>query len=79
MNNYVPRRAWDHLAGKPLTQVEKNIAVLVSDGMTNREIAHEVGISPNTVKSHMARINGKLGTRERSSMVAQLLRSGVID
>ena len=54
-------------AGRPeLTQREQEIAALATEGMTNREIAAELGISENTVKTQLKRIFEKLGIRSRA-------------
>jgi DNA-binding NarL/FixJ family response regulator len=51
--------------GEPLTGRETEIARLVADGKTNAEIGAEIFISANTVKTHIARVQNKLGVRNR--------------
>jgi len=48
-----------------LTGAEKRILRLVSQSMTNREIASRLGISPATVKRHLENILRKLQVRNR--------------
>ena len=48
-----------------LTATEKRVLALVSDSMTNREIASSLGISPATVKRHLENILHKLDLRNR--------------
>ncbi|WP_208298662.1 LuxR C-terminal-related transcriptional regulator [Streptomyces liangshanensis] len=50
-----------------LTEVEQRVAVLLVDGLGNRELADETGRSPNTVKVHLKNIYRKYGmtTREQ--------------
>ncbi|TQE32618.1 helix-turn-helix transcriptional regulator [Streptomyces ipomoeae] len=50
-----------------LTEVEQKVAVLLVDGLGNRELANEIGRSPNTVKVHLKNIYRKYGmtTREQ--------------
>jgi DNA-binding NarL/FixJ family response regulator len=48
-----------------LTAAEERVLTLVSQSMTNREIASALGISPATVKRHLENILCKLGARNR--------------
>ncbi|MEI4271448.1 response regulator transcription factor [Klenkia sp. LSe6-5] len=61
-----------------LSAREVDILRLVAEGHTNKEIGDVVDLSALTVKSHLARIARKLGTGDRSHMVALGIRSGVI-
>jgi two-component system NarL family response regulator len=54
---------------------EREVAELLADGATNREIAERLVISENTVKNHVRNILGKLKLRNRRE-VANLLRKG---
>lgn len=59
--------------GQPaLTGREREIAQLVGDGLSNKEIAHRLGISPATVKNHVHTILDKLDVSRRSSIGARL-------
>jgi len=59
---------------------EREIEVLrfVADGRSNKWIGEELSLSALTVKSHLARISRKLGTGDRSHLVAIALRAGLI-
>ncbi|GIF23298.1 DNA-binding CsgD family transcriptional regulator [Actinoplanes tereljensis] len=48
-----------------LTDSEQTVAELISAGHTNRSAATELGISPNTVNTHLRSVFGKLGVRSR--------------
>lgn len=48
-----------------LTKREQQILGLLAEGWTNDEIAAPLEISPNTVKTHVARILEKLGVGDR--------------
>ena len=48
-----------------LTATEKRVLALVSESMSNREIATSLGISPATVKRHLENILHKLDLRNR--------------
>lgn len=60
-------------AAKPkLTDREREIALLVVDGLTNREIAAGLSISENTVKTQLKRIFEKLGVNSRALLTKYL-------
>ena len=62
-----------------LTTREHDVLALVADGLSNREIAHELAISEHTVKFHLASIFGKLGVSTRTEAVQRGVRLGVIE
>jgi len=49
-----------------LTEREHEVLMLVSQGMTNKQIARTLTISPATVKAHVERIIAKLGVSDRT-------------
>jgi non-specific serine/threonine protein kinase len=49
----------------PLTERELEIAALVADGLSNREIAEQLVVSKRTVDTHVTHIFGKLGVTSR--------------
>ncbi|ROZ89400.1 LuxR family transcriptional regulator [Gordonia sp. OPL2] len=53
-----------------LTPQEEAVTALVSRGLSNREVAAELFISPKTVQYHLTRIYAKLGLRSRSELAA---------
>lgn len=55
----------DDLA-KVLTEREREVVDLVAEGLTNKEIARRLEISPATVKVHVERLIGKLGVADRT-------------
>jgi DNA-binding CsgD family transcriptional regulator len=59
-----------------LTPSEQRVATLVATGMTNREIAAAVFMSPKTVEANLTRVYRKLGVRSRAELVSRLQRSG---
>ncbi len=64
-----------HGAAAPgLTSREREIAELVADGLSNRQIAERLVISKRTVDAHIEHIYGKLGVSSRVQL-ADWLRS----
>jgi LuxR family maltose regulon positive regulatory protein len=51
---------------EPLSARERQVLRLVAAGLTNREIAEELYLSVNTVKTHLKRMYGKLGVSSRT-------------
>lgn len=60
------------VAGDTLTRREREIAILVSEGLTNREIADRLVISRRTVDSHLEHIRAKLAVSSRTEIGDQL-------
>jgi two-component system nitrate/nitrite response regulator NarP len=57
-----------------LTPREYQVAMLVARGLSNKVIAHQLGISHGTVKQHMHKIIEKLGVKSRFEAMPMLLR-----
>lgn len=57
-----------------LSEREQEVARLVLDGLTYREVADRLFISAKTVEHHMARIRQRLGCANRSEVIAELRR-----
>jgi DNA-binding CsgD family transcriptional regulator len=55
-----------------LTHREKEIALLMAEGMSNTEIAAQLHITELTVKTHVSRILAKFGVKQRSAVAAKL-------
>ena len=55
-----------------LTMREREVAVLIGQGLSNKEIANDLRIGPATVKNHVHSILEKLNVRRRSAIVHQL-------
>lgn len=55
-----------------LTRREREVAVLIGQGLSNKEIANDLCIGPSTVKNHVHSILEKLNVRRRSAIVHQL-------
>ncbi|MBI3478656.1 MAG: response regulator transcription factor [Acidobacteria bacterium] len=59
-----------------LTPREEQVVALVADGLSNREAAHELGLSEHTVKKYMLRIFDKLGISTRVELVLYAVSNG---
>ncbi len=65
--------------GDMLTQREREILQLLADGMSNADVAKQLFISQETVKSHVRHILTKLEADTRTHAVAIALREAIID
>src|SRR5438067_13875377 len=66
-------------AARNLTKREREILSLVAEGMSNREIAERLVLSPETVKSHVAAILEKLGVSDRTQAAIYAVRNGLVE
>lgn len=57
-----------------LTPRERELAKLLMDGLSNREIADTLGVTAETVKTHMGRLLEKTSSRSRFDFLSKLLR-----
>ncbi|MFQ5382718.1 MAG: LuxR C-terminal-related transcriptional regulator, partial [Dehalococcoidia bacterium] len=64
--------------GENLSPRELDVLTLIADGLPNKAIALELGISENTVKFHAASILGKLGAASRAEAVMLAARRGLL-
>ena len=60
-----------------LTRREREVALLVGQGLTNREIAARLFISERTAESHVEQIRGKLGFHSRGQIAAWVAAHGL--
>jgi LuxR family maltose regulon positive regulatory protein len=63
---------------EPLTQREVEILHLLASGLSNKEIAEELVITPGTVKVHTSHIYGKLEVKSRTQAIAKAQNLGVL-
>jgi len=63
---------------EPLTPREIQVLELLAEGLANKAIAEQLGISDQTVKFHVASIYGKLGAANRTDAVRRAARRGMI-
>lgn len=60
-----------------LSRRETDVLRLLSDGLSNRRIAEELGVGDETVKTHLRKIYKKLGVQDRTQAVSLALRQGL--
>jgi DNA-binding NarL/FixJ family response regulator len=61
-----------------LTDREREIMAHVASGLTNDQIAHQLYLSPATVRTHVSRAITKLGARDRTQLVVLAYETGLV-
>lgn len=62
-----------------LTEREREVLLLVAQGLSNAEIAEELCIGLRTVKTHVSSVLAKVGARDRTQLVILAYESGLIE
>jgi len=62
---------------KALTPRQTEAMDFIAQGLTDKEIARKMGISPDSVKRHVGRARSKLGARNRPHAIFQLFDLGL--
>ena len=63
------------LAG--LSDRESEVLEALCQGMSNKEMAEVLFVSPETIKSHVSTVLGKLGAKDRTQAVISATRAGM--
>jgi DNA-binding NarL/FixJ family response regulator len=71
-----PRKLPDGLAD--LTEREREVLLLVAQGLSNAELTQALHVSLPTAKTHVSRILTKLGARDRTQLLVLAYESGLI-
>jgi DNA-binding NarL/FixJ family response regulator len=61
-----------------LTEREREILALVTQGASNRQIAENLYLTEGTVKNHMSSILSKLGVRDRTQAALKAKEMGLV-
>ncbi|WP_291426763.1 response regulator transcription factor [Deinococcus sp.] len=67
-----------HVNVPRLTPRESEVLPLLAQGFSNKEIARNLGVSPDTIKDHLARLYGKLEARDRTEAVSRARNIGLL-
>lgn len=68
----------ENLGRESLTVSEQRILQLIVTGQSNKEIAFNLGVSENTVKTHVKNILAKLGVADRTAAATSAIRRGMV-
>ena len=63
----------------PLSPREREVLVLIAEGLSAPDIAKRLHLSPATVKSHLQTLYEKLGVSDRAAAVASAMRGGLLE
>ncbi len=63
---------------EPLSPRELDVLRAMAEGLSNKQIAHNLDISEHTIKFHVNAILGKLGAQSRTEAVVRATRAGLI-
>lgn len=74
-----PAAEHSHTESHELSERERDVLVLVARGLTNKEIASELSISPHTVMSHRKNIAHKTGIRSVAGLTVYAVLNKLID
>jgi DNA-binding NarL/FixJ family response regulator len=75
----LPKEHGALLLSRQLTQRERQVLSLLSRGVPGRDIGERLGVSSNTVRSHVQTILSKLQVHSRAEAVAFALQNGLVD
>ena len=64
--------------GLDLTEREREVLVLMVEGLSNSQIAAKLGVSSSTIKSHVSNVLSKLGVTSRTEAVSLALRHHIV-
>ncbi len=80
----VTARLVDAIAQRPgdrprdqLTRREREVLEAIGRGLSNKRIAHELGVSEKTVKTHVGHVLAKLGVADRTQAAVHAVRAGL--
>jgi len=67
------RTSHEHLTGREL-----DVLIRIAHGQSNREIAADLGLGEETVKTHVSNVLAKLGVSDRTQAAVHAIRSGLV-
>jgi DNA-binding NarL/FixJ family response regulator len=78
-NKHLYNKEDDNCDAVSLTSRETEIARFIASGLTNREVADKIHLSPHTVHTHRKNIMKKLGVRSASELTIYAIGIGLIE
>lgn len=78
LNAKMMKRDDDKYKIEALTKREKEVLILVANGMFNKDIADQLNISERTVKNHLSNIFKKIDVSDRTQAAVFAIRNGLI-
>ena len=78
LNKHLYETEEDACAPTSLTARENEVTSMIAQGMTNKQIAQELFLSPHTVHSHRKNIMKKLGIKSTSELTVYAINVGLI-
>jgi PAS domain S-box-containing protein len=79
LGRFLAKRRGELGPDRSLTPRERQVLQLAAYGLSGREIAAQLVVSPSTIKTHFNHIYEKLGVADRAAAVATALRLGLIE
>jgi DNA-binding NarL/FixJ family response regulator len=64
---------------EPLTPREVEVLRALGEGLSSPEVSQELGITRNTLRTHLHNIMGKLGARSKLEAVLTAIRIGIVE
>jgi len=71
---------WTHPAqnGDRVSPREREIVMLLAAGLSGEQIARRLGLSPETVRTHIRNAMGRLGARTRAHLMMKAMQGGIL-
>ncbi len=79
LHGHEPQLDENEIALQKLTDREREVLILIGEGLRNQDIAERLGISPKTVSRHRENILRKLNLQTRADLIRYALETGLID
>lgn len=73
-----PQRNEPRVDADALTAREREVLLLIAEGLTNQEIANQLVVSEATVKTHISHIFSKLDARDRAAAIVYAYDQGIV-
>jgi DNA-binding NarL/FixJ family response regulator len=63
----------------PLTPRQREVLVLIAQGVSTKKVAHQLNVSVKTVETHRAQVMERLGIKDVAGLVRYAIRTGLVD